>query len=46
MVSVGCGWFITITFIQYMKQVEDYKSHKNGLFKPGKNKLMKVDKCI
>ena len=30
-----------------MKQVKNYKSHKNGLFKPGKkyiNKLIKVDK--
>ena len=25
---------IIITFIQYMKQVKNYKSHKNGLFKP------------
>ena len=36
-------------FIQYMKQVKNYKSHKNGLFKPGKmyiNKLIKVDKYI
>ena len=27
---------IIITFIQYMKKVKTYKSHKNGLFKPGK----------
>ena len=25
---------IIITFIQYMKQVKNYKSHKNGLFTP------------
>ena len=40
---------IIITFSQYMKQVKNYKSHKNGLFKPGKkyiNKLIKVDKYI
>ena len=39
---------IIITFIQYMKQVKNYKSHKNGLFKPGKKsyELIKVDKYI
>ena len=45
-------WFIIIiiiiiiTFFQYMKQVKNYKSRKNRLFKPGKkyiNKLIKVD---
>ena len=37
---------IIITFIQYMKQVKNCKSHKNGLIKPGKKKLMKVDEYI
>ena len=40
---------IIFFFIQYMKQVENYKSHKNGLLKPRKmyiNKLIKVDKYI
>ena len=27
---------IIIAFIQYMKQVKNYKSHKNRLLKPGK----------
>ena len=39
---------IIITFIQYMKQVKNCKSHKNRLFKPGRktNKLINVDKYI
>ena len=32
---------IIITFIQYMKQVQNYKSRKNGLFKPGKKYIYK-----
>ena len=51
-ISVVVVWFIIIiiiiiiTFFQYMKQVKNYKSRKNRLFKPGKkyiNKLIKVD---
>ena len=47
--SINLELLFIITFIQYMKQVKNYKSHKNGLFKPEKkkiNKLMKLDKYI
>ena len=32
--------YCSIAFIQCMKQIKKYNSHKNGLFKPGKNKKL------
>ena len=41
--SMNLELLFIITFIQYMKQVKNYKSHKNGLFKPEKKNNKQTD---